>query len=84
MKTLEELRKLHRDCPSVNRIPIHRDMPADLLTPVSAYLKLTAKSTLANSFLLESVTGGEKIGRYSFLGSNPVNTLRIDAGDWYI
>ncbi|KAL3897219.1 MAG: hypothetical protein SGCHY_003569 [Lobulomycetales sp.] len=81
MKTLEELRKLHRDCPSVNRIPIHRDMPADLLTPVSAYLKLTAKSTLANSFLLESVTGGEKIGRYSFLGSNPVNTLRIDAGD---
>lgn len=41
-------------------------MPADLLTPVSAYLK--ASQLKKSSLLLESVAGGEKIGRYSFIG----------------
>ena len=47
-------------------IPIVRELPADLETPISVYLKLAGK---APSFLLESVTGGEHVARYSFLGT---------------
>ena len=50
-----------------NTIPVYADIAADLLTPVSAYLKLSKSSEY--SFLLESVAGGEKIGRYSLLGA---------------
>ena len=55
-----------------NWIPIYRELPADLETPVSAYLKLR---TGKPSFLLESVEGGERLARYSFLGSEPLFTL---------
>ena len=44
-------------------------MPADLLTPLSVYLKLSAESK--NSFLLESVEGGKSLARYSFIGADP-------------
>ena len=44
----------------------HRELPSDLDTPVSVYLKLAR--TGSPSFLLESVTGGEQVGRYSFIG----------------
>lgn len=56
-----------------NLIPVYREMLADRLTPVSAYEALTAGDNPEQSyaFLLESVEGGERIGRYSFLGSNP-------------
>jgi len=54
-----------------NRIPIIRTVVADLDTPLSAYLKLAAGSF---SFLLESVQGGEKWGRYSMIGL-PANTV---------
>jgi anthranilate synthase component 1 len=50
-----------------NLIPVYREILADLETPLSAFLKLKEK----NCFLLESVEGGEKWGRYSFIGSNP-------------
>ena len=50
-----------------NVIPVYLEMPADLLTPVSAYLKLSHGHRY--SFLFESVEGGAKIGRYSFLGA---------------
>src|SRR5689334_13454151 len=50
------------------RIPIYREILADRLTPVSAFEKLAGGE---GSFLLESVEGGERIGRYSFLGSEP-------------
>ena len=43
---------------------------ADLLTPVSAFLKIAEHSDYA--FLLESVEGGEQVARYSFLGQGPV------------
>jgi len=46
-----------------------RSVPADLLTPLAAYLKLAKGSTY--SFLLESVEGGEHLARYSFLGADP-------------
>ncbi len=45
-----------------------RELPADLETPVSVYLKLRGKGP---SFLLESVTGGEQVARYSFIGIDP-------------
>jgi anthranilate synthase component 1 len=63
-----------------NLIPVYREILADRLTPVSAYERLTnaSESAEANgySFLLESVEGGERLGRYSFLGSNPALVLR--------
>ncbi len=51
-----------------NIVPVYREILADLDTPVSAYLKIVDASY---SFLLESVEGGEKWARYTFLGSEP-------------
>ncbi|MFN6963350.1 MAG: anthranilate synthase component I [Pyrinomonadaceae bacterium] len=51
-------------------IPVVETMPADLLTPLSVYLKLSEGGG-ANSFLLESVAGGENLARYSFVGADP-------------
>jgi anthranilate synthase component I len=50
-------------------VPVAKTLSADLLTPVSAFLSIAARQKYA--FLLESVEGGEKIGRYTFLGSQP-------------
>ena len=50
-------------------IPIVETMPADLLTPLAVYLKLAKDEP--NSFLLESVEGGETLARYSFIGAGP-------------
>ena len=49
------------------RIPLMLETAADLETPLSVYLKLCGQSS-AHSFLLESVLGGERFGRYSFIG----------------
>ena len=54
-----------------NLIPVYKEILGDVETPVSAFLKLGKKP----SFLLESVTGGEKWARYSFLGIDPAMTL---------
>ena len=51
-----------------NLIPVYREILADMETPVSAFLKIDDGK---NSFLLESMEGGEKWARYSFLGSRP-------------
>ncbi len=51
-----------------NLIPVYREIMADLETPVSAFLKIDSGDY---SYLLESVEGGEKWGRYCFLGSQP-------------
>src|SRR5262245_28372216 len=59
-------------------IPVYRQIPADLLTPVTAFLALSAKSERA--FLLESVVGGERVARYSFLGRDPVTTIESRGG----
>ncbi|MFH1288237.1 MAG: anthranilate synthase component I [bacterium] len=56
-----------------NLIPIYKEILADLETPVSAFLKIDKSKY---SFLLESVEGGEKVGRFSFLGSNPSVIIR--------
>ena len=60
----------------MNFVPIFRQLISDTLTPVSAYCRLQNDE---NSFLFESVVGGERVGRYSFLGAGPF--LQIDAFD---
>jgi anthranilate synthase component 1 len=55
-------------------VPVVKEVVADLLTPVSAFLKIAEHSDYA--FLLESVEGGEHVGRYSFLGKDPFLILR--------
>jgi anthranilate synthase component 1 len=59
-------------------VPVCREIMADLLTPVSAFLKIAELSDYA--FLLESVEGGEHVGRYSFLGKDPFLVLRGRGG----
>jgi anthranilate synthase component I len=55
-------------------VPVYRELFGDSLTPVEAFRRITGGDS---SFLFESVVGGEKIGRYSFLGADPF--LRIEA-----
>jgi anthranilate synthase component 1 len=55
-------------------VPVYRELFGDSLTPVEAYRRIARGDS---SFLFESVVGGEKIGRYSFLGADPF--LRIEA-----
>jgi anthranilate synthase component 1 len=56
-----------------NMAPVFRDVPADLETPVSAFLKVARGE---HSFLLESVEGGERLARYSFIGTEPYRVLK--------
>src|ERR1044071_6688590 len=59
-------------------VPVSKRVMADLLTPVAAYLKIERLSPY--SFLLESVEGGEKVARYSFLGFDPHTIVRCRDG----
>ena len=59
-------------------VPVVKEIVADLLTPVSAFLKIAEHADYA--FLLESVEGGEHVGRYSFLGKDPFLILTSKAG----
>lgn len=72
--TLEEARDL------VGRgdlLPVYREVLADLETPVSAYLKVVGDG---KGFLLESVEGGEQLGRYSFIGAGTVGEIVLYDG----
>jgi len=73
--TLEEVKKLKKDG---NLVPVYREIVADLETPVSAFLKINHGG---NSFLLESVEGGERLARYSFIGTEPYRVLTTDGSD---
>jgi anthranilate synthase component 1 len=61
-----------------NLIPVYDVFSADLLTPVSAYLRIAQGARY--SFLLESVEGGEKIARYTFAGAHPEEVFRYANG----
>lgn len=61
-----------------NLIPLYKEIPADLDTPVSTFLKIQSGK---NDFLLESVVGGEKWGRFSFLGTDPSMIIRCVSDD---
>src|SRR6476620_8465071 len=60
-----------------NLIPVTRRLLADTETPLSAYRKIRGKD---ESFLFESVEGGEHLGRYSFVGCNPRAIIRQNSG----
>src|SRR2546427_10909754 len=55
-----------------NLIPVSCELPADLETPISTFMKVREDG---DAFLLESVEGGERIGRYSFISSRPMMTI---------
>ena len=59
-------------------VPIHRELMSDGLTPVSAFHKIVRS---APSFLFESVIGGEKVGRFSFVGTEPFLTFEARGSD---
>lgn len=73
--TFQEFAKLAKQG---NLIPVYDVFSADLLTPVSAYLRVAQGARY--SFLLESVEGGEKIARYTFAGANPEEIFRYAGG----
>jgi anthranilate synthase component 1 len=73
--TREEARALSKDH---SLIPVYREVLADMLTPVRAYTLLSPPGT--PGFLLESVEGGERLARYSFIGSEP-KPLELDTDD---
>jgi anthranilate synthase component 1 len=75
MTTFEEFRELAQ---RGTFVPVCKEIVADMLTPVSAFLKIAEHSDYA--FLLESVEGGEQIARYSFLGKDPFLILRARCG----
>ena len=62
-----------------SRIPLLTEAFADLETPLSLYLKLAGGAKY--SFLLESVVGGERFGRYSFIGLPARTLLRVTVGN---
>src|SRR5262252_4257662 len=68
--TLDEFLKLAEQG---NLIPVTRRILADFETPLSAYQKIRGQG---ESFLFESVEGGEHLGRYSFVGCNPRGIIR--------
>ena len=70
LPTLSEFRELAKQG---NLIPVARRLLADFETPLSAYRKIRGQG---ESFLLESVEGGEHVGRYSFVGCNPRAVIR--------
>jgi anthranilate synthase component 1 len=62
-----DLKEFKKKAKTGNLIPVYREILADLDTPLSAFLKIKGTT----GFLLESLEGGEKWARYSFIGSNP-------------
>src|SRR5438045_790323 len=72
--SLEEARALAAEH---SLVPLRHTFIADTETPVSAYLKLRGSGP---SFLLESAEGGQRVGRWSFLGVHPRSVMRVDHG----
>lgn len=66
---LEEVKKHRKEG---NLMPVYREIVADLETPVSAFLKINQGG---HSFLLESIEGGQRLARYSFIGTEPYRML---------
>jgi len=66
-----------------NCVPVYVEVPADLITPCMAYLRIAKDSRY--SFLLESVVSGENIARYSFIGAGEPNSMfshRVISDTW--
>jgi len=76
--TTPALRDFQRLARAHSLIPVTRTVAADLETPVSAFLRVAAAEPEA--FLLESVEGGEHVGRYTFIGIRPYKRMTARAG----
>ncbi|MGH9398096.1 MAG: anthranilate synthase component I, partial [Terriglobia bacterium] len=101
-ETLPSFTEFRRLARQGNVVHVYRPVLADLLSPVAAFLKIAPQNSKAAnpgsasgrksySFLLESVEGGERVGRYTFFGVNPFQVLssrgtriRIDRGTKHI
>ena len=73
----DQVAAIARQHDDIRAVPIFREVMADLETPVSAYLKIRDSGP---TFLLESIEGGERLARYSFIGSDPIAVLTMRAG----
>lgn len=79
--SLEEVRqRASRAASDIRTIPVYREILADMETPVSVYLKLS-DGTREPGFLLESIEGGTRIARYSFVGANATGSVTFRDGD---
>ncbi|GAB9469870.1 Anthranilate synthase component i [Globisporangium polare] len=77
LERIQQLQQLPENAQK-NLVPVYLDAVADLDTPVSVLLKLREGNT--HSFLFESVSPGEKIARYSFIGSGPLKVVATGKG----
>jgi len=75
--SLDHVKSIVDGTDGIRAIPIFREVMADLETPVSAYLKIKGDGP---GFLLESIEGGERLARYSFIGSDPIAQLSMRGG----
>src|SRR5215212_980521 len=73
----DQVAAIARQRDDIRAVPIFREVMADLETPVSAYLKIRGSGP---AFLLESIEGGERLARYSFIGSDPIALLTMRGG----
>ncbi len=71
---LKEFKKMSGE---YNVVPIHREISVDFDTPVSLYQKLCGSDEITSSFLLESLEGGERWGRYSLIGLQPFLVVKV-------
>ncbi|KAG6831305.1 hypothetical protein H0H92_011512 [Tricholoma furcatifolium] len=71
LETIERLINVEKQG---NCVPVYVELPADLVTPCMAYLRVAKDSKY--SFLLESVIGGENVARYSFIGADPFKVIK--------
>ena len=75
--SLSEIEAIAACDDSVDAIPVFREVMADTETPVSAFLKIRGDGP---AFLLESIEGGERLARYSFIGADPIALLTLRDG----
>lgn len=73
----ETLARVIRDDPGVTVIPLCREIPGDLETPITVYGKLARGE---HSFLLESAEGAGRVARYSFVGYDPILVIKVAGG----
>src|SRR6266702_5912730 len=73
-----DLQTFSASAPNADVIPVYRQLLGDRLTPVSAFEVLGRD---AHAFLLESVVGGEKIARYSFIATAPSLVYQVSEGN---
>ncbi|MFM9105148.1 MAG: anthranilate synthase component I [Chloroflexota bacterium] len=76
--SLDEARTIAAATPHATTAPLVRELMADLETPVSAFLKIRNEGP---AFLLESIEGGERLARYSFIGGHPESVLTLHPGE---